>query len=555
MDRPPRPVVAFLLFAGLLLLACDPVEVDEPSTTAAPVAASSSAADPSDAVIATDFALGVEYMELGLAEVYAATGVQWAKTRLEAFAWGVNEPAPPAGGVHDYDWSLTDALIGEYQRAGITQIQSYLNPASSWGSENVRGAVHGDVMPKDEFLGDFGDWVAALIERYDGDGRDDMPGLIAPVDRWVIGGEWTGFWGSEDVEDYIRLLEVAADAARAASETVVIGTIPFMLIDVFHGNEPSGDEIATRLVDPPRCCRNATAGILAILDRPELFDEVSVHSLGDYTELRPLIDWFRARMAERGYDRPVLIDDAFPMSGLANFELLPGTGWPSVYPVDQQSREDVLSLLVSAAREDRADSEEAIAWVREQAAIGLVRKAVTAYGEGYAGIQLGNLEDWMLDQGAGLREAQVNVIGAATMMGMIDVTHRSGYQVDDPRTPGAPRPAYHTLALLIEKIGAFGYDEVEPVGGLTGPRGYRFERGGVPIWVLWHEAGLVMPGEPAPMIEFEILPPDHFSTYLVTAAITEAGQTEPVTTVGELSADGSLTAQLSPVPVFVELAR
>jgi hypothetical protein len=554
-SRTFAPLISVVLLS-VALAACERQRDDEPTSTVS-VSPTAAAADAGVGAVprgaaATDFALGVEYMELGLAEVYAATGAQWAKTRLEAFAWGMNEPDPPVDGVHRYDWSLTDALIGEYQQAGILEIQSYLNSASDWGSRDVRGTVHGDVMPTDVFFDDYGDWVGALVERYDADGVDDMPGLLAPVDRWVIGGEWTGFWGSEDVDDYLRMLELASERARAASETVVIGTIPLMLIDVFHGNEPSAEEIATRLVDPPRCCRNATAGILAILDRPELFDEVSVHSLGDYTELPPLMRWLRARMAERGYEKPVLIDDAFPMSGLANFELFPGTGWPSVYPVDQSTRKDVLALLIAAAREDRPNSMEALAWVRAQAAIGMVRKVVTAYGEGYAGIQVGNLEDWMLDRGAGLRETQVNVIGAATMMGMIDVTHASGYQVDDPRTPGAPRPAYHALELLIEKIGAFGYDDAEPVGGLRGVRGYRFERDGVPSWVLWNEAGLVMPEDARPMIDYELTVPSGFGGYVLTEVSTSDLPAEIES--GELTGE-SLSLVLSPAPVFVEVVR
>ncbi|MDH7599961.1 MAG: hypothetical protein QHH07_10075 [Sedimentisphaerales bacterium] len=44
------------------------------------------------------FALGVEYMVPGLAEVYAKTGVTWAKPMARGFSWGDIEPEPPVGG-------------------------------------------------------------------------------------------------------------------------------------------------------------------------------------------------------------------------------------------------------------------------------------------------------------------------------------------------------------------------------------------------------------------------------------------------------------------------
>ena len=549
-----RAIFAFVLPVVLFLVGCDQTEDGTATGASAPPSATEAdsatgAATPALLPAPADFALGVEYMELGLAEIYAATGVQWAKTRLEAFAWGQVERSPPGSGENRYDWSLTDALITEYQQAGIRNIQSYLSAASDWGSRSDT-----DVMPQDEFLDDYGDWVGALIERYDGDGIDDMPGLLAPVEHWVIGGEWTGFWGSRDAEDYLRMLEVASARAREAFPEVVIGTIPFLLFDVFHGNEPSAAQIDQRLEDPPRCCRNFTAGMLSILDRPELFDVVSVHSLGDYTEIPPTLRWFRERMAERGYQRPVFFDDAFPISLLANIQLIRGTGWPSAYPVDDESRPTILELLRSAARADRADSDAAIAWLRAETAIGTVRKAVTAYAEGAAGIQIGNLEDWTVDRGAGLREAQVNIIGAAALMGMIEVRHPRGYQVDDQRAVGEPRPAYHTFALLMQKIGRFDFDRVERIGSLRGARGYRLERAGQPIWVLWNEAGLTLPGEPTPTAELVLEVPEGFERFVVTEAITVVGETAP--SIESRPVEGAtITLTLSPVPVFVELER
>ncbi|MDO8391793.1 MAG: hypothetical protein Q7V57_15060 [Actinomycetota bacterium] len=490
------------------------------------------------------FALGVEYMELGLGGTYAATGVRWAKTRGEAFAWGQVEPAAPVGGVHAYDWSLTDRLIDEYQQAGITHIQSYLESKSPWGSASAH-----DVMPKPDLLADYAAFVGALVERYDGDGSSDMPGLVAPVQHWVIGSEWTGFWPSGSAEDYLRLLAAAAGAARAAYPEVQIGSIPFMLVDVFSGNAPSDAEVAARLKDPPPAFRNSTVGMLQILDRPDLFDYVDVHSLGDYTEIAPTFAWLRARMAERGYSKPIWIDDAFPVGFLANLRIVPDGGWPSIHPVTDATHDQVLALLVAVARGEEPAASEAVAWIRALAASEMVKKVATAVGEGAAGIEIGNLEDWMVDTGPVVREVTVNLIGAAGMFGMIDVTHPHGYGIDAVRAPGAARPAYLNLALLTALIGDGHFDSVEAVGGLTGARGYRFSRGGDVTWVLWNEAGLVLPGQPDPSVPFELtLAPGATHVVVTTVATTTLG---PSTVEQAASTTGIVHLTLSTVPVIV----
>jgi hypothetical protein len=489
------------------------------------------------------FALGIEYAELGLAEAYAGTGATWAKTRLEAFAWGRIEPEPPVAGVHTHDWALTDAMVREYQGAGFLDIQSYLQPLSPWGSVSD-APLDNDPAPRPEHLDDYRAWVGALIERYDGDGHADMPGLLAPVRYWVVGGEWTGFWGSADAEGYLATLEATAEEAQAAYPEVRLGAIPFYLWDVFEGNEPSEAQIAERLADPNPIGRNPAAGIEVILDHPGLFDFVNVHSLGDYTEIAPLLRWLRAEMAERGYERPIWIDDAFPASFLANVT------WPAFYPVTAENRQAVLDLLLDVARLEEPAHTEAAAWLYAYTASGAVKKVVTAVGEGAAGINLGNTEDWMHDSIASVRTFQVNLIGAAASMGMVEVSHPAGYQVDDTRVAGAPRPAWHAVGLLADRLGDGRFERVEAVGGLTGPRGYRFERGGAVMWVLWVEAGLVLPGEAEPSAAFELAVGPGTNELRLTHVITGQGESVPRMEVVAVSGE-TATVVLTTVPVII----
>lgn len=483
------------------------------------------------------FAAGVEYIQLGLEHDYAEAGASWAKTRLEAFAWDTIEPEAPKAGSHSYDWRCPDGQVAAWQQAGVTNIQAYLQPESRWGSRSIDR----DLRPKADREDEYRAWVAAVFERYDGDGLQDMPGLVKPVRHWVIGGEWTGFWKPDDPETYLEVLEMTREEALSASEEALIGSIPLLLIDVFEGNEPTEAQIDSRLV-AAASHRNSGEGALAILDRDDLFDYVNVHSLGDYTELPPTARWLRAEMEQRGYDKPIWVDDAFPISFLAN------NFWPVWYPSTEATEAALFDVLDQVASRS---SDEAAAWVEAEVAKGVVHKAATALGEGYVGIQLGNTEDWMPVGDGNLRRTAVSFIGAAAMMGWMDVDPADG-QLGDLRIPGSARPAMRNYSLVIEMLGDGAFDVIEPLGGLTGIRGYRFERGGVPLWILWAEdAVLQLPGEEEPPTLLTLTPPAGIDRLCVTEAVTSIAAPQPETECFDLPG-GQLVRDLTSVPVFIE---
>ncbi len=482
------------------------------------------------------FAAGVEYIQLGTEHVYAEAGAGWAKTRLEAFAWDTIQPSAPKGGERSYDWNCPDGQISAWQQAGVTNIQSYLQPESSWGSRGVN-----DLRPKVAREDEYRDWVAAVFERYDGDGIEDMPGLVRPVNHWVIGGEWTGFWKPDDPQSYLEVLEMTREEALEANPDALLGAIPFLLIDVFEGNEPTDAQIEARLLanDGPR---NSGEGVLAILDRDDLFDYACVHSLGDYTELPPTARWLRAEMAERGYDKPIWVDDAFAISFLAN------NFWPVWYPATEATEAALFDVLDQVARRS---SDEAAAWVEAEVAKGVVHKGATALGEGFVGIQLGNTEDWMPVTDLNLRRTAVSFTGAAATMGWVDVDPGEG-GLGDLRVPGSARPALRNYSLLVEKLGDGAFDVIEPLGGLTGIRGYRFEREGTPLWILWAEDGVLqLPDEEEPPTTLTLTPPAGIERLCVTEAVTITSAPEPETVCVDLPG-GQLVRELTSVPVFIE---
>src|SRR3972149_11612526 len=86
-----------------------------------------------------------------------------------------------------------------------------------WGPlEPLRLGDAGNVFPRPEYEDHYAAYVQALVERYDPDGSDDMPGLLDPVTLFGFEPEYSSYWPGE-AETYIRLLELARPAVRAAN--------------------------------------------------------------------------------------------------------------------------------------------------------------------------------------------------------------------------------------------------------------------------------------------------------------------------------------------------
>jgi len=176
------------------------------------------------------FALGVEYMVPGLAEVYARTGVQWTKAMGMGFSWSDIEPDPPVDGKHKYRWEQTDRLILEYQRAGFRNFHVYVKSMNRWASSKpVKLIGGGSSLPKSEYLEDYKAYLRALVQRYDTRHPDHAPGLLYPVQYWEIEAEWgTGFWQGT-LEEYLELLKIAYPTVKRANPRAKVILIGFLL--------------------------------------------------------------------------------------------------------------------------------------------------------------------------------------------------------------------------------------------------------------------------------------------------------------------------------------
>jgi len=510
---------------------------------------------------ASPITVAVEYAVPGLAEVFAAAGVRYAKPQPIYGLWANIEPERGT-----YDWKPLDALVAEYQRAGITGIQMLLTSESSWAQvRQPAGLDKGDTFPKEEYLDDYAAFVRSTAERYDGDGVDDMPGLLAPIHHYGVEREFTGYWPSGSADDYVRLLRIASREIHGADPEAEVLLVALLLADIFDGDPPQA-EVERRLAQP-KILSYSLDKVRTLMAACDAYDVLDVHSLGDYTEIPPTAAWIRAEMAANGCgERPIWIGDAFSMSGLVGyadpFGIVPSRTFA---PATDEDREAAIDLLMSVADPDAEGHAEAVAWLRAEMARGLVRKIVVSAGERLSGINIGNMEDWTFPQLGKANAALVRSMGTSLFMGMLDTTvtgqvaggplqkASGGAYIARIRTVDGLRPAYHALALVLEKTD--GFSSVERLTLGEGVWAYRYEKPYAPTFVLWYDDGaLHLPGDPPPSqkIELPVFDGSRSALALVTWTPTGVGEAPPRSEKRAVTG-GTLSVTIDTTPVFVEI--
>lgn len=487
------------------------------------------------------FTIALEYAIPGLGDAYTPIGLTYAKPQGIFGMWKFLEPEQ---GV--YNWKPLDDLVVEYQKAGFRGIQLLISAESSWASISPPTLVNtGNTLPKDEFKDDYVAYVKAFVERYDGDGIDDVPGLLYPVHHYGLEREFTGYWPS-DADDYIQLAELAYPAIHEADPEAEVILNAILMVDVFDG-DPAPAELERRLTTPQKGIRKSVPEIQKILAACEYYDIIDFHSLGDYVEIIPTTAWLREQLEFYDCDpKPIWIGDAFSMSALV------GYGGRPAWPGTDENLDQVIETLKLVANPNVDGHDEAQAWLYGLMAEGLVKKIVVSAGEGLMGINIGNLEDWKTNLPV-VDAASVPLVGASMFMGMMEtrVTQQQSAEGLPPyRTAsGPPRPSFYALKLANQKI--TGFSSVEKLDLGDDVWAYRFEGHNGPLWALWYDTGtLYFPGESPPEMTIDL--PVEQDTVRITLTPTEIGQEEPES-YEEDTTDGIVQLTLGPTPVFIDV--
>src|SRR5574340_667881 len=141
-------------------------------------------------------------------------GTKWTREGVYAF-WFLVQPDLNSS---TYDFSTYDA-----QWADVPTDMRILANIAPQGNIDEGYCLPNSYLPKDEQK--YIAFVKATVERYDGDGVDDMPGLANPIKYWQVGNEpHSSRPGFADLQriTYTAIKEVCADC------TVLIGGVPGM---------------------------------------------------------------------------------------------------------------------------------------------------------------------------------------------------------------------------------------------------------------------------------------------------------------------------------------
>ena len=289
-----------------------PAPIPEPSTTTPtpppprsqlppptrPVPASSPIAIPKEIMVSHIGFLGAGHNATELIEL----GVTWDRPHPGPFIWGRIEKEEGR-----YDWREVDSYVQDIQQynfATLATIWPFANwDQSNWGqpgSTNIifeRKMGNGRRKPND--MNAYQRFVSALVERYDGDGEDDMQGLVFPIKYWETSNEpsmqqdiHTFFTGS--AEDYLEILEATYQAVKTADPEA----------KVLHAGMAGMESWMVSFWEP-------------VFEKgSQYFDIANIHSIGASEELN--VPEFRKLLSKYDINKPIWVTEAQHRTGMTH---------------------------------------------------------------------------------------------------------------------------------------------------------------------------------------------------------------------------------------------
>ncbi len=170
-------------------------------------------------------------------------------------------------------------------------------------------------------------FVNALVDRYDGNGTNDMPGLIYPVRQWhIIGQEWKRVWcdvpyadtSFASTQEFVKLVNMTYAVIKNKQPT---DTVSCAGIDTrnqsetfYDGYFPSSDSIVcispsctsqingtkSQLASSPTFLANRR-NVMYIFKHTQ-FDEVDLHEYGRWKHIPDFVNWAK----DSTFGKPVI---------------------------------------------------------------------------------------------------------------------------------------------------------------------------------------------------------------------------------------------------------
>jgi len=432
-----------------------------------------------------EFGFGLEYIftDAG-ASFYKSLGAKWA--RINYVNWSNIEPNEPVSGEHSYNFKYLDETVLAWQQNGYENLHIRIQSNADWAVDKSGcldlypgRSVSYPVLQGHEQ--NFYDYVYNMVERYDNDGIDDMPGLLYSVNYYELMSEAQHSFEfcvrpNIRLEEYENLLKTTYEASKAANPNAKIILSGITMEEVFAEYPEVHLECMTEKY--PKQLKF----IEESFKLTDYYDIIEFHALmGGPTESYGFIKWLREDMK---VDKPVWVGDAFPiqvMTPKAN------ACRPQPYPNGDkifQSVDNVRMEKYGGTVEPIEIDREVEKWYLKEQASQLVKKVVITIDAGYDVIMLGNTLDWFPWRSSG------NHLQDAGWMGLVEMNDVR-LQLDriDEMEVEFARPAFHAYKQLIQKID--GFDQGEKIDfGDEKIFLYKFVVDGKELFIAWYEDGI-----------------------------------------------------------------
>lgn len=466
------------------------------------------------------------------AETFAKTGMTGMKHLPEAVQWGEMQKGPDKA----IDFKTLDLFVREYQRNGFTELTICLKPHSKWASVGVPViGKHTNASPKPEYRKLFKDWIYAVVERYDADGKDDMPALRWPVKYIEIGSEFSSY-EPEPVKDYLETLSLSYQAAHHASSDVMIGHAAFLITPVDLDVKDPKDYEKRWAEAIIRDRNHGLSDLRAILDHPELFDFINVHNLGEPYEIEYIMKWLRYETGLRKYTKPVVISDTTPTSyiGWGPATVAKGDNLGVIAkPAEEKDRDRLALFYTKLVNKDK----ETLAWTRGFIAKDHVARTIIAAEQGIKLINLSFTGDLPIATLPLFKAAA----GTSAWGGAINVNMFTGKVVEK-------YPLYYAIRQMMAHLA--GYTSINRV---VFPdervRVYLINKNGKKLWIAWFnpkKALLPQDGDPGAEIELNT----GAKSLIIEPVISKMGQTD-AQTKKITCVDGKAVFNITHTPLYV----
>ncbi|MFG0330440.1 MAG: hypothetical protein ACF8PN_11135 [Phycisphaerales bacterium] len=267
----------------------------------------------------------------GNVQLITGTNVQFIRRIVQ---WGGVEKSPGK-----YNIAEADRLIREYGNGGIQVVPTLRSNAPAFVRNEIGDDREGGGFSESAYPKDMNQWlryVSAMVERYDGDGQKDMPGLRVPIKYWQIENEWLHQWKDTD-ESFQEFFRRTAETIREADpEAKIIGpgftnVHRFALADDIDPRQslPDGSPLADTQKEytksQARSARDRRGGayqraLSFLRQSAKHADILDIHL---YTtgpdDVRYSMEWLRRAMRDAGVQMPVWsLEYAMPFYGFSD---------------------------------------------------------------------------------------------------------------------------------------------------------------------------------------------------------------------------------------------